>query len=833
MDCRRELRLGLIVRARRAFSAGRRLIRARWAVALATIGSALALAFTPSLPDPLFQDPVSTVMLSSEGALLAGRVAEDGQWRFPASDAVPSKFARAIVHFEDRRFYRHPGIDPLALARAFESNLRGGRIVSGGSTLSMQVIRLSRKGQPRTYLEKAVEVVLALRLELRHTKAEILGLYGSHAPFGGNVVGLEAAAWRYFGRGPDRLSWAEICTLAVLPNRPGLIHPGRNREALLAKRDRLLASLTEAGIIDPLDYSLALHEPIPERPLPLPRLAPHLLDTLMKDSSGPRAASPRLLTTIDLQLQRAAEAIVARHTRDLALEGIRNAAAIIVDNRRFEVVAYVGNRVFGRGALQPENEGHAVDIIRRPRSSGSILKPLLFASMLQAGELLPATLIPDVPTQYNGYRPANFDRQYRGAVSARSALVQSLNVPAVRMLEKHGVGRFHGFLSRLGMGTLHRSAEEYGLTLILGGAEATLWDLAGMYANLAHIARSHDIARPLAYRAIQVSRGVEAGVAETHPSELGPAAAWLTLESLLEVRRPGSEGQWKSFSSSQPIAWKTGTSYGLRDGWAVGTTASHTVAVWVGNADGEGNPGLTGLRAAAPLLFDLFHRLERTPWFEEPTHHLKEVRVCRNDGFLATADCASRIEIAPRDSHFAETSPNHRLVNLDPSGRWRVDGRCQSVHDMVQRSWFVLPPLQEYFFRRSNAHYRRLPPVRPDCSLADAGNIRSPIGLIYPPRTARVYIPIDLDLEREQLVFQAVHRDPDATLYWHLDDEFLATTHHIHQLAVAPSPGWHRLTLVDGDGNRLGRRFEVLGSDGHQAHSSPGTSRSPGLSSRS
>lgn len=800
--------------------------RGRWTIAAATIVLVLGLAFLDCLPDPLFDDPVSTIMLSSEGMLLAARIADDGQWRFPASDEVPSKFARAIIHFEDKRFYRHLGVDPLALARAVVLNLRGNRIVSGGSTLSMQVIRLSRKGQPRTYREKVIEVVLALRLELRHTKAEILGLYASHAPLGGNVVGLEAAGWRYFGRSPDQLSWAEVCALAVLPNRPGMIHPGRNRKELLAKRDKLLASLAEAGVIDSLDYSLALHEPIPQRPLSLPRLAPHLLDTLMKDQARVRAASSRLFTTIEHRLQRSALEVLERHGSNLALEGIRNTAAIVVDNRSFEVVAYVGNRVFDPGTRPPANEGHAIDVIRKPRSSGSILKPLLYASMLQAGEILPSTLIPDVPTQYAGYRPANFDRTFRGAVSAQLAVVQSLNVPSVRMLEKHGVGRFHSFLSRFGMSTLHRPAEEYGLTLILGGAETTVWDVAGMYANLAHIARTHDSVGPSHYRKIKVVEDRESDNATGPRSELGPAAAWLTLESLLEVRRPGVEGHWRSFSSSQPIAWKTGTSYGLRDGWAVGTTARYTVAVWVGNADGEGNSGLTGLSSAAPVLFDLFDRLERTPWFEEPTKHLREVRVCRNDGFLATNDCESKIERVPRDSHFAEISRNHPFVHLDSSERWRVNSRCQSVHDMVRRSWFVLPPLQEYYFRRTNAQYRSLPPVRADCRLADSTAAKMPIGLIYPPPRARVYIPVDLDLEREHLVFEAVHRDTDATLYWHLDDEFVSTTSRIHQLAVSPEPGWHRLTLVDAEGNRLERRFEVLGTSRGDTHSPYGSNQS-------
>jgi len=775
---------------------GRHRRRLAWAGAAALVAT---LACWRALPEPLFDAPLSTVLLARDGALLGARIADDGQWRFPPTGQVPQKFRLALIAYEDRRFEQHPGVDPLALARAVRLNLQQGRIVSGGSTLSMQVVRLARGERARGYLDKLIETVLALRLELGYSKAEILALHAGHAPFGGNVIGLEAAAWRYFGRAPEQLSWAEACTLAVLPNSPALIHPGRNRERLQAKRDRLLRQLHAQGTLPALDLALALREPLPAEPLPLPQQAPHLLETLRAQHPGVE----RLHSTLDARLQAAASALVRERAAALARQDIHNAAALIVDNQSFEVLAYVGNNEWSVSS----ERAHAVDLIRRPRSTGSILKPLLYAAMLDAGEILPGTLVADVPTQYGGYMPENFDHGYRGAVPAEVALAQSLNVPSVRMLKQHGVPRFYEYLRQFGMGTLTRKPDDYGLTLILGGAEATLRDVAAMYANLAAIARKTSPGAPGPYRRLQLLAGAQAPAAGA-AAELSPGAAWLTLRALLEVARPNEEGHWKSFASSRRIAWKTGTSWGLRDAWAVGNTTRHTVAVWVGNASGEGRAGLTGATAAAPLLFDLFNRLEPAPWFVPPTLHLKEVEVCANDGYLANGACEVERQWAPRDSHFDQQSPHNLRVHLDPTRRYRVDSRCERVARMVHADWFVLPPGQEFFYRRHHGDYKVLPPYRRDCEAG--GPVRGPIDFLYPTAGTRVYIPVDLAEAKSRVVFEAVHRERDTTLHWHLDEGYVGSTRTFHQRALDVPVGLHTVTVVDPQGHRLSRQFEVL-----------------------
>lgn len=779
--------------------------RKRWLVpAVAT--AAILAAFWRPLPDPLFDTPVSSLLVARDGRLLGATIADDEQWRFPPSEHIPPKFSAALLTFEDRRFFDHEGVDPLALARAIRQVITERRVVSGASTITMQVIRLSRQNPPRTIHEKVVEMLLALRLERRLDKSQILALYASHAPFGGNVVGLHAASWRYYARSPETLSWAEAATLAVLPNSPSLIHPGKGRGALEAKRNRLLTRLLANGTITALELSLAKTEPLPDRPKPLPRNAPHLLDTLR---ARERDSRYRFETTLDPSLQKATRDVVGRHIARLELEGIHNAAAMIVDHRTLEVLAYVGNGETTPG--QPQL-GRAVDIIRRPRSTGSILKPLLYAAMLESGDILPGALVADVPTQYDGYMPENFDRLYRGAVRADEALAQSLNVPAVRMLRRYGVERFYDFLRALGLTTLHRSASAYGLPLILGGAETTIWDIAEAYANVARIASHTRAGRPAPYGRLTVSMEHQPEISRN--AEIGPGSAWLTLEALLAVQRPGNERYWRAFQSSRRVAWKTGTSYGLRDGWAIGTTPAHTIAVWVGNASGEGRPGLTGARVAAPLLFDLLNRLEPAEWFPKPFLHLKQLAVCRADGYLAGGGCETESVWAPANSHFDRMSPFHRRVHLDPVSGLRVHGGCETPSRMAHETRFVLPAGMEYFYRRRHGGYRGLPSFRPDCrdeyreTRGDA-----PIAFLYPEAGTKLYIPVELGGVRGRTVFEAVHRRPQATLYWHLDERYLGETTEIHQQALDISAGSHLVTVVDDAGNRLARRFEVLGTE--------------------
>ncbi len=760
------------------------------------------------MPEPLFKSPVSSVLLSEEGKLLGAHIAKDGQWRFPPLKHIPDKFKTSLVVFEDKRFYQHIGIDPLAIGRALKLNLKAGRIVSGGSTLSMQVIRLASQNPKRSFTEKLIEAIRALRLETRYNKNQILNFYASHAPFGGNVVGLEAASWRYFGRNPEQLSWAESAMLAVLPNSPALIHLGRKRGQLKAKRDRLLLRLLQQDKITQLDYQLAIAEPLPEKPNRLPRMAPHLLDTLIvKAQASDTEKQKRFTTTLDYVLQSQVNQIAKYYGELNALKDIHNLAIMVINNENFEVKAYVGNAPPLQKKLV---HGQAIDLIQRPRSTGSTLKPFLFANMIEQGELLPEMLVADTPIRYTGYRPKNFDRKYRGAVRAKQALASSLNIPAVNMLSEHGVERFLAFLKNMGMSTLHRRSREYGLPLILGGAEGTLWELTGMYANLANRAQqgvsstSAKLLQPI------ILKQQQAETAKQHP--LSPASAWMTLQALLEVGRPGSESYWKRFDSTHKVAWKTGTSFGHRDAWALGTTPKYTVGVWVGNAAGEGRQGMTGVKVAAPILFDVFNRLALdSKWFRKPIEQMKVVSICKDDGFLANQHCAAKDYEIPLNSHFDKVSPNHQRIHLDKKTQLRVHSGCESVAAMEHRDWFVLAPAEAYYYQQYHADYKLVPAWREDCQQVEtSASKNSPISLIYPRRNTQIYIPKELTGEQGKTVFQAIHKEPETQLFWHLDDTFLGTTQTYHEQAIWLAAGKHKLTLVDEKGNRVERRFQVL-----------------------
>ena len=750
------------------------------------------LGFAFCLPRELFPSPCSATLLSRDGELLGAHISREGQWYFGETSGVPEKFEKSIICYEDKRFRLHGGVDLLSAARALRQNLHRGKVVSGASTLTMQVIRLSRSDKPRTLPEKLWEMVLATRLEWRCSKQEILALYASHAPFGGNVVGLDAAAWRYFGRPADELSWAENAMLAVLPNAPALIHPGRNRERLLEKRNGLLDKLFRSGVIDETECLLAKDEPLPDKPLPMPDLAHHLLERGRKEFG-----EGEIRSTLDAALQRRVNAIAENHFREYHSNLVDNLGILVLDVPAGEIRAYYGNT---RGCLEGLR-GVEVDMVPAARSSGSTLKPLLYAAMLQEGMILPGTLIKDTPYNYNNFSPKNFNLSYDGAVPAHEVIERSLNVPSVRMLEQYGAERFLALLQALGFTTIDKSADHYGLSLILGGAEISLETLARAYYYLAAKLSDETLHKDLSY--VSGARRKHLA-AESVP--LSPSAVWLTFDALSHANRPEEEASWLDFSSSRKVAWKTGTSWGDRDAWSVGVTPGHVVAVWVGNSDGEGRAGMTGVSYAAPVMFDVFAALPASHWFEMPLYDMVPVEVCARSGVPASSLCPDRDTIwAPELAPRPDPCRYHRRVHLDAERRFQVNSNCCPVEAMVTDTFFVLPPAQEWYYRRRHLDYRPLPPKHP---LFDAASgDRNPIEIIYPQSGVTVVATRGLDGQKKGAVLKAAHSDPEAVLYWHLDGEYLGETRGFHEMMVSPEPGPHLLTLVDGDGVRRSVSF--------------------------
>jgi len=752
------------------------------------------------VPEIRFNVPYSTVIEASDGSLLSAKIATDGQWRFPLQDTVPEKFRKCIVNFEDRKFYFHPGIDPFALCRAVFQNIRARKIVSGASTLSMQVVRLSRKGEKRSLWEKLLEMGLTLRLELAKSKREILSLYAAHAPFGGNVVGLEAASWRYFGCSADQLSWGESAGLAVLPNAPSYIFPGKNSELLKSKRDRLLHHLLTDHTIDQVTYELAVSEPLPGKPGQLPDLAHHLMN---------RCASPTnhtiVKTTIDRRLQLATQRIIDQQMPQLKGNHIYNAACLVTEIRTGKILAYVGN------ADWTDPHGGAVDMVEARRSTGSILKPFLYTAMLDGGKMMPNALMPDLPLYFSGYAPQNFDLQFRGAVPASEALIRSLNVPAVFMLKSYTPVRFLDILRRVGLTTFTKDASHYGLSLILGGGEANLKELVSAYGSMARVLNRYN-------QKGEYYSG-DYHTVDFHPSTPNPqlpdekfvfraASIWQTFNTLTELNRPEEEAGWQQLSSSGRLAWKTGTSFGFRDAWAIGVNPEYVIGVWVGNANGEGRPGLTGGQAAAPILFELSSLLSTSHWFEKPLSGMMPVEVCRESGYRASVNC-NEVDTVMVPESCLNSAPclYHHKVHLDANRQYLVNAECYPAGQIINENWFILPPAMEYYYRKYHPAYRTLPQWLP--GTRQGGEIQM-VELIYPDDRLMVYLPRNKDEQKGQVIFQAAHRRPGVTIFWHLDDTYLGSTHDIHQMASSPSRGNHKLVIVDELGNSSTRYFKVV-----------------------
>ena len=753
------------------------------------------------LPSRLFEVPTATVVASSDGQMLGARIANDGQWRFPQIDSVPQRFEKCLLFFEDEYFYWHPGFNPVSISKALWNNLTT-RSRRGGSTITQQVIRLSRENKDRTYFEKLIEVCQATRLEAGYSKKSILKLYASYAPFGGNVVGLETASWRYFGIPSSELSWGQSAALAVLPNAPALIFPGKNETILKQKRDALLLKLFRNEIIDKTTYQLALEESLPGKPFPLPDIAPHLTEKIRKEHPGKRIA-----TTIDYSIQQKVNGIVKENYFKLAQNQIHNLAVLVMDVNTRQVLAYVGN------APTTAEHNNFVDIIEKPRSTGSILKPLLFASMLDAGELLPETLVADVPTSVNGYVPENFDKQFNGAVPANVALSRSLNIPAVRMLRDFGFQRFYNILKKTNQKHIDKPADYYGLSLILGGAESSLWDITKTYVAMASTLnffnnsssqyRKNEFSEPVY---IKGHEGNDFGKILQKPSVWNAGAIYETFEAMEKVNRPSGEENWEFFTSSQPIAWKTGTSYGFKDAWAVGVTPKYAIGVWAGNADGEGRAGLTGIQAAAPVLFDVLNVLPKSTWFKMPYDELVEVEICPQSGHLAGIFCEkAKLQWVPRKGARTAACPYHQTVFLNASENFRVNSSCYPLSEMVQKSWFALPPVMEYYYAQLHPEYKALPPFAPDC-LQEGENLME---FIYPKRNEGVLLPKNFDEKVNEVIFKLAHRSPETTVFWYLDSNFIGKTETFHELAISPKPGRYLLTVVDTEGHEASEWISI------------------------
>lgn len=738
-----------------------------------------ALQWAFPFPWHKLERPMGIAVYDRTGAPLRFFLPTDDRWRFGVElEDLPPELPRALVASEDRRFWRHAGVDPWAVLRAAWSNVKSGQVVSGASTIPMQIARMAEPG-PRTWWNKARESFRALQLERRYGKEELLEIYLHLTPYGGNVEGVGAAAWFYFGKEPDQLSLGEIALLTALPRSPVKYDPTLHPEAALSARNRVLRQLAARGAFTEEEIRDALRQPVPDARRRVPFAAPHFTEMVSRLAEG----EAWITSTLDLRLQGIAEAQVERRIAELRATGIGNASVVVIENETRAVRALVGSAGFAETYF-----GGQVNGALARRSPGSTLKPFLYAMAVDQGRVVPESYILDVPTDFAGYVAENYDERYRGRVTVKEALIHSLNACAVRLLADVGYNGFHRMLVRGGLSTLDQP-ERYGLPLILGAGEVTLLDLTNLYASLAEGGT---------YRPFRLvgDGGQDEGAGEPLFSA---EAARLVTEILTDVRRPDLPEAWDLTRDVPQVAWKTGTSYGHRDAWAVGFSGRYTIGVWVGNFDGRPRKGISGSQHAGPLLFDLFRAIE--PGGGGPKKplglRLDRIEVCEASRQLPGAWCPRRLGIAyvPGQTRLVECSLHRRMLVDSESGEL-LAGDCIGKRPHELRLFTVYPPELLAWWRSQGTEVAGLPRMSPECQGIPAGE---PPRIVSPDPATPYRLRRDAPAEHQRISLVA-QVDPGASrLFWYQDGLLLATaaTTSGDTFFVAPERGEHRLVVTD------------------------------------
>jgi len=742
------------------------------------------------LKKPIIPIDYSQTILADDGKILRAFLNDHEQWCLPPVkyDSIPKKLKTSVILYEDEYFRFHPGVNPVSIFRAIRQNIKSKRVVSGASTINMQVARMKFNNK-RNYSSKLKEILFAIKLNFQYRKKNILALYLNHAPYGGNIIGYKAASMRYFQKQPDKLSWAEAALLAVLPNAPGNISPSQNNDRLKQKRDQLLKKLFNRKKISESIYYSAISEPIPKRVYPFEMLAPHLTQQIHNSNN-----SDIVETTINYSFQRYFEFVCSQYAYQLRQQGIKNLSAVVIDNKKKAVVSYIGSQNY----FDANNNG-MVDGVHAPRSSGSILKPFLYALSTDEGLITPNTVIFDIPTYFDAFSPNNADEKFNGVVYAKDALSRSLNVPAVRLLNSYGLYQFFSFLKEAGITTLFRNADEYGLPLIIGGAETTPWDIAQLYCGLANSGNFSPI----------IIEKKDSVLTQNGKQLISSGSAYLTLNMLNELKRPGSEYNWQQYRNNTNIAWKTGTSYGHKDAWAVGCTPEWTVVVWIGNFDGESNVLLSGIESAGPLFFELFNYLPKKAsslWFKKRDSDFKSIPLCAETGFAAGPNCPKkRYTYVPTGMNAIKTCPFHLKYEVDSTETKTVCSLCWS-NNHHPKSYLVYPPGVNYQLNLRGINYELPPDHDPNCK---GLHIVQNMDFIYPKDSSQIWLPRDFNGELQKVVFKLAHQKPSAMVYWYLDNNYLGSTQTSHTQVLQLTSGWHQMMATDNFGEKCKTTFQI------------------------
>lgn len=748
----------------------------------------LILIWLIPFPKEKLNPPPSTIVLDRNGKMLRVFLSPEEMWQIPvAVEKISPTLKKAVIGYEDKYFYWHFGINPIALIRAAIVNLKAGRVVQGGSTLTMQVARMMEPKE-RTIPNKLIEMFRALQLELRYSKDEILMFYFNLAPYGGNIVGVGAASYLYFNKSPDQLSLGECALLATIPNSPNQHRPDIDLQSTQKARAKVLKILRDSGKITPQQFEEALSEPIPEKRYDLPFLIPHLSTKLLQIYSQ----NSIFETTIDGTIQQLSTAILQTHLTPLQRQGINNGAIVIIENQAQQVLAMVGSYDF----FDQQNQGQ-VNGAMSPRSPGSALKPFIYALGMEHGLIAPQSLLYDIPVEYAGYRPINYDETYHGVVTAEAALIRSLNVPAVNLTAQLGENGIYYFLKAAGVSTLPMAKEHYGLSLILGGCEVTLLELTNLYSGLANGGRFRK------YRFLK-NQPEEQG-----QQLLSESACYIMSEMLSQLRRPDLPASWEFSMNLPKIAWKTGTSYSHRDAWSIGYTPQYTIGVWVGNFDGKGVPALVGAEVAAPILFSLFTALEKSSdhrWFVQPAS-VSRRQVCAVSGMPLSKNCAS----AKDELYLPGISPNqscniHQLILVNKKTGKRLCPHCRSGRKYEEKIVEQWPVEIATWLERNGYPIEKLPGHFAGCSKLASGEkpvIRSPSD------NTEFKIRPTVALKYQKILLDASVSNRSKKIFWFLNGKLIYSGAPTQKVFVTPKIGNHNLMCMDDEGRASEVKFVV------------------------
>jgi len=726
--------------------------------------------------DKLTRDS-STAVYSKNGELLSLYLSDDDFWRIRTEiEDIPQFMQKALIEYEDKWFYYHPGVNPASLVRAFAANIKSGRKACGGSTLTMQVARMMEP-KPRTYKSKLVEIFRAFQIESRYTKKEILAIYFNLAPYGGNIEGIGAASYFYFGKSSAVLSKSDSLALVGLPNSPNHLRPDLHYEQAVRHRDKIANLLNQKGLVSNEELADIIADTIPEKRFHAPSSAPHYSRLIKRKYRN----DAKIKTTLDMPVQRTCEDLLSEHLSPLMKRGISNGAVVVIENKTRAVRAMVGSKDF----YDSINCGQVNGAIS-PRSPGSALKPFVYALAFNEGLISPRTMLSDVPINYSGYTPSNYSDNHLGSVSAEDALKFSLNIPVINLHSKLE-NRFYNLLKSGGITTLTKPYEHYGLPLALGAGEVTLLELTNLYSTLASDG---------SYQPYRLTESQTDGNSKQLFSD---ATSYIITEILADIRRPDLPDCWESSVNRPKIAWKTGTSYGNRDAWSIGYNSEYTIGVWIGNFSARESDNLVGAEVAAPLLFDIFNSLNvSSSWFAKP-ESIGTRKVCSVSGMPVNGYCPHSVT----EMYIPGISPSvkcnmHKRFYIDDETGMRLTVANRHEHKHTQKVYEILPQKIASWRKRMGYPVDEIPALLQDSSFHSSES--NPV-ILSPQNTSSFVLQKYVPVEHQRILLKASVSNTIKQLFWFVDGELLTKCAPHDDQFYYPTLGNHKIACMDNEGN--------------------------------